>query len=444
MTAPTRPRRVALAALVASLGLLPLAGASLAGGDGPPSAKAPFVVHEWGTFTSVQGADGVGLEGLAHEEEALPDFVYSRAKVRACPLRDQGYKGLERPAQRVTQKMETPVLYFHTDVARRARVRVDFVKGLITQWYPVTDLLGPPEGAADAGPIDVSRVDRSFLEWEVDLLPRGSAAPAELPAVADDVPWAFARKVDAAWVRTVPRHDPGRAGPTEAERYLFYRGLGAFTLPMTVAEDAEGRLSFRNGSAHPVAAVVALDVSAGHKSWSRYNVVTDVAPGSTASDLFGSRPRDAYREGGSEGLRSDVTKLLVSQGMNPDEARAMVDTWARSWFSTDGVRVFYVVPRPLVDALLPLKIDPAPDRVERALVGRIELLFNDRRERIERALRILAVADPKGLPPGDASWAEGILEGAGRFLEPFLRGVLASTKDPGVRAEAERRLAAVK
>src|SRR5438477_12030332 len=88
---------VIAAAAVVSVGLVRRARA-----DDPGHATAPspaiasdLVVHEWGTFTSVQGADGVSLEGLSHEEEPLPDFVYSRAKVRACPLRAKGYKGLE-------------------------------------------------------------------------------------------------------------------------------------------------------------------------------------------------------------------------------------------------------------------------------------------------------------------------------------------------------------
>ena len=440
MRSPTPSR---LAALVVGLGLLPLAGASFAGDEGPPP-KAPFTVHEWGTFTSVQGADGITLEGLAHEEEALPEFVYSRTKVRECPLRAQGYKGLEQPAQRVTQKMETPVLYFHASEPRRVRVRVDFVKGLITQWYPVTDLLGPPEGACDAGPIDVSKVERSFLEWEVDLLPRTGPAPTEIPSVAKDDPWAFARDVDAAWVRTVPRKGPERAGPTEAEHYLFYRGLGAFTLPMTVTTDEEGRLSFHNGSAHEVPIVVALEVNAGKKWTGRHRVVSRVAAGETATDLLQGREAGSWRDGGTEGLRSDMEKILGSQRMNPDEARAMIATWARSWFSADGVRVFYVVPRPLVDALLPLKIDPAPDAIERALVGRIEVLTNQRRTRLESALRTLAAAGPKAPTPGELVVAQRHLEEPGRFLEPFLRGVLAGTTDPVVRAEAEKRLAAVK
>src|SRR2546422_9482704 len=73
-----------------------------------PAQKSEFVVHEWGTFTSVQGSDGTVLEGLQHEEEPLPDFVHARAAI----TNDHG-KGLTMPAIHVTQKMETPVIYFY-------------------------------------------------------------------------------------------------------------------------------------------------------------------------------------------------------------------------------------------------------------------------------------------------------------------------------------------
>ena len=72
---------------VAAAAAAAAAGAGLAG-DAAPRPRAPFTVHEWGTFTSMQGADGVALEGLSREEETLPAFVYSRTKVRDCPLRD--------------------------------------------------------------------------------------------------------------------------------------------------------------------------------------------------------------------------------------------------------------------------------------------------------------------------------------------------------------------
>ena len=38
-----------------------------------------YELHEWGTFTTVSGSDGVLLTGLEVEEEKLPSFVYSHA-----------------------------------------------------------------------------------------------------------------------------------------------------------------------------------------------------------------------------------------------------------------------------------------------------------------------------------------------------------------------------
>ena len=402
------------------------------------AAADPLIVHEWGTFTSIQGADGIVLEGVGHEEEPLPAFVYSRAKVRECPLRAYGYKGLEVEAEHVTQKMETPVLYFHTKTPRHVRVRVDFERGLISQWYPVTDLLGPAEGARDAGPLDLSKIDRSFLEWDVDLLPREGPAPAEIPAVVAGEPWTLARQVDAAWVRTVPRKGPERMGPTEAEHYLFYRGLGTFTLPMKATFAEGGGLSFENGSAHGVAEVFAIEVREGGRE-GRYGFANDVRPGSVAHDLLKGLPFVAWPERGVWGLKDEVEKILVGHGMARDEARAMVATWSRSWFSSEGTRILYVVPRPLVDALLPLRIDPKPDAIERVLLGRIECIPPAVQAEVEKALvdRVAGYA-----PARDA--AEARLARLGRFLEPHLRRVVATAKDPAAAKAAAVLLSATK
>ena len=42
--------------------------------------SGPLVVHEWGTFVSMEGSDGLVLEGLHHDEEDLPAFVHSRGR----------------------------------------------------------------------------------------------------------------------------------------------------------------------------------------------------------------------------------------------------------------------------------------------------------------------------------------------------------------------------
>ena len=179
-------------AVVAALTFGGLSGQAARGGEEPPKPAAeadPLIVHEWGTFTSMSGAEGVGLEGLQHEEEALPEFVYSRSEVRDCPLRKVGWKGLEVPANHVTRKMETPVIYVYSKTRRELSVRVDFLGGLLTQWYPVSDKLGPPELACDEGPLDLRKVERSFLSWEVDVIPRAEGAPPRIPEVGKGDPW---------------------------------------------------------------------------------------------------------------------------------------------------------------------------------------------------------------------------------------------------------------
>jgi hypothetical protein len=403
------------------------------------AADAPddggFVVHEWGTFTCVQGEDGAVLDGLQHEEEALPAFVYDRRKVRECPLRAVGWKGLEVPVEHVTEKMETPVLYFHTRTPRRVRVRVDLQQGLLTQWYPVCDRLGPPEGAPADGPLDLAAVDRSFLSWDVDLLPRSGPPPAEIPRVAPDDPWAFAREVDAAWVRTVPRQGPERAGPVEAEHYLFYRGLGTFALPFHARVGEAGDVSFENASPHAVARVVAMEVT-DDGCRGRYDVHCDLAAGARKGDLLAGRPLVPWSDASVGALESDVAKILRGQGMTPDEARAMVRTWSRSWFHTPGLRVLYVVPRAVVDAWLPLHIDPAPTDLRRALVGRIECIPPATRAADEAAVRTLATPAGVDAAPEAVEAARATLAARGRFLEPHLRRVAATTADPAVRDAA--------
>ena len=71
-----------------------------------PPASDPLTVHEWGTFTSMQGPDGVWLEGLHHEEEALPAFVHTMGNTEGEVRRTKG--GVD--VVRVTRKMETPVI----------------------------------------------------------------------------------------------------------------------------------------------------------------------------------------------------------------------------------------------------------------------------------------------------------------------------------------------
>ncbi len=402
-----------------------------AGGPPAPPVATPLVVHEWGTFTSLQGSDGVGLEGLQREEERLPSFVYSRTQVRDCPLRRYGYKGLEVPVTHVTQKMETPVLYFHTASPRRARVRVDFVKGLISQWYPVSDLMGPPERSPADGPLDLATVDRSFLQWDVDLLPRSGAPPSEIPAVAAGDPWSFAREVDAAYVRTVPREGPERMGPTEAEHYLFYRGLGTFTLPIAAKSGPGGKAIFVNDGDVALPFAFALEMGA---EKGRFRALGPVGAHAVAEASLAKEPLRAAADVVKD-LSDEVARVLHGQGLFEDEARAMVRTWARSWFSSEGTRILYLVPRATTDAILPLSITPAPDSIVRVLVGRLEFLTLD-----AEAEAVSALKARRSSAPAVRADADRRLARFDRFLESVVRRARAVSSDPDVVASADAML----
>src|SRR5438874_12080945 len=119
----------------------------------PPISNAdPLVVHEWGTFLSVQGSDGVTLGGMVDSEEVLPSFVEQR-----------GLPSWQRML--MFTKMETPVTYFYTNHPRDVQVRVDMPKGILTHWFPNVHSYGPkPNGPAPAA--------GSYLDWRsVHLIP---------------------------------------------------------------------------------------------------------------------------------------------------------------------------------------------------------------------------------------------------------------------------------
>ena len=115
-----------------------------------------YQLHEWGTFTTVSGSDGRLLAGLEREEETLPAFTYSHmglengqrpdtAEIQRV-LKEYGTPGIpsrskgigKRPLKGVTVKMETPVIYFHSNEMApiHAKVKVGFNGGTISQWYP--------------------------------------------------------------------------------------------------------------------------------------------------------------------------------------------------------------------------------------------------------------------------------------------------------------------
>lgn len=362
-----------------------------------------MVVHEWGTFTTVSGSDGASLEWrpLAGESD-LPSFVYAigakkglrhgetckACKHHNCSCGDGCNPGSGgecgcKSCMKASVRMETPVLYFYANREATISVKVGFPKGKVTEWYPQ------------------AREVESGIDWGgVRILP---GAKEEFPREKGESHYYPARETDAAPVRVC-----GREG-NQLEKFLFYRGVGTFPLPLTV-KLVEGRV--RLEAAEPLTAIV---FDGGRAAVHRVEKTLEIA-----------------RPSGKLDAEKELLRLLVEEGrLFEKEARAMLKTWRDSWFEP-GLRVFYLVPRKRVDEILPLTLDPAPAELERVLVGRVEVLTPE----MERAIRDLVdrLGDSK-IEVRDAATAG--LQKYGRFAEPVLRRILADATDPEVRGRIE-------
>ena len=96
----------------------------------PP--KDRLVAHEWGTFTSIAGKDGVALEWRPlNGATDLPKFVHSMQGP------DQGLRHANNKGELTAAvRMETPVIYFYANRELTISTKVEFPRGKITEWYP--------------------------------------------------------------------------------------------------------------------------------------------------------------------------------------------------------------------------------------------------------------------------------------------------------------------
>lgn len=362
------------------------AGGGGSGGAGSAANPQAFKVHEWGTFTSMVSSAGQRLPGMQHEDEALPDFVLGRA-----PALDFG-KAMEAMPGAVTQKMETPVLYFYSDQDLRVDIDVTFTDGIISQWFPEATSFWPAIGEAQA-------FAGGNMRWQVDVSPEETQAP---PAVAPDDIWAPSRRVAS---------QPIRVGD-DVEQFVFYRGLGDFDVPLEFDVSAES-ISVKNRSAERVPSAFYLHL---HPGGGYIQSLGAIEPGQSVVAQGGPKELDLNQYLAT--AKREVRESLVASGLFEDEAQAMVDTWASSYFLTPGQRVLYVLPRGWTDALLPIQIAPTPDELVRTLVGRVEILSLDRETSLMQALR---EAHANG---GNFDWRT-----LGHFAEPQLQRAMQLEAD---------------
>src|SRR5512133_699173 len=394
-------------------------------------AGPAFSAHEWGTFTSVQGADGEQSAWNPLVRTDLPSFVHDFQKLIASGCTD--YEDFSKGAARSIVRMETPVIYFYAGKERKIDVRVDFPEGRITEWYPRASGLGPSANPA---------ARKSFLEWRgVRILPPDTTevTPGQLAREGEGSHYYAARETGANLL-CMTAGKP--SGAPEYERFLFYRGTGDFHSPLTVAvSGANAALRLSTENPEPLTALFALTIQGGK---AKCLALPEVSGGKTQLADLESIPCSPLAEV-RERLGADMQRALVKQGLYADEAVAMVNTWKDQWFSEQGTRILYLLPRAWTDRTLPLTIEPATTQIVRVMVGRSEVIM----PAVEQQLHDQIVR----YSSGNAAAMKGALSSVrhlalGRFLEPAVGRVIRANPDLAEAAwklaEAAREPAAAK
>jgi hypothetical protein len=328
------------------------------------AAQGGLTVHEWGTFTSVADESGEAVRWVSLRPPAdLPCFVYHL-----------GAQCVKCAASRV--RMETPVIYFYAPRALTASVHVDLPSGVVSEWYPAA-AVSPSSG--------ITYGNSGKIEWKgVEVTP--GAAPL-LPKTAEPSHYYAARETDAA---------PLRVGAQD-EKLLFYRGIADFDVPVAPRFLPDGKLELRNAGPEVIPFALVLENRGGRigfrlvRNWTGKLLLDP--PELTA---------------GAETVHEELAGALREAGLFPKEAAAMIETWRDSWFE-EGMRIFYLVPRAKVDVVLPIRIEPKPQALERVFVGRVEVLSPAMRQAIQTAL---AAGDTVTLAK------------YGRFVRPFCDQIL--------------------
>ena len=330
-------------------------------------------VHEWGTFTVLQGSDGKIIQWYQAPDKLvdLPPFVQQHSSAFSKARSANLFAGLD------SVRMETPVLYFYPEKTMAIRVEASFPDGRITEVFP---------------PSSYSFNKAEDALWRGTLLPPDSPEKSRIPAAtgAKGRHYAAARAVPEAWLfsQLLPGSNveptptpPAQPKADPIDHFIFYRGAGnADAFPIrAVEQEKPGSYQLTNFYHETIPKLFALRVVDGQSSWTTVNQLTRVGYDEKQKKTINQQTITFPESTGSDTeiaaeLREAMIASLHTEGLTIAEAKAMVATWDDLWFTDPGTRVLAILPQSFADEMVPLHITPTPTKLERVFVARLELI----------------------------------------------------------------------
>ena len=371
-----------------------VAATSFALATEPTPKEVAMKVHEWGTFTVLQGSNGHPIAWYQAPREIvdLPPFVHQNSMFN----KSRGSSGLD------LIRMETPVLYFYPEGEQPVDIHVSatFNNGRITEIFPPAYTNSPPNSTV----------------WQGTLLPPDSPDREKVPTAKGKrgSHYAAARAVPEAWlfrgeqhpeiadryaqmIAQSPDHPALPDDPTAEpiDHFIFYRGAGnpgGFSIQARQSSKNPSKYTLKNSKKATIPKLFALRVIDDRSSWLE---ITDLKQAKYSRSGMKHEQSFVFPEpiqpvaDTAEDLCSAMVAALTSEGLTKDEALAMVATWDNLWFKEPGTRVLAVLPQVFADEMVPLKISPKPTTLERVFVARLELI-----NRAQEAMLVKVLNDP--------------------------------------------------
>jgi hypothetical protein len=372
----------------------------------PAAAAGSLIIHEWGTFTSFQDSRGRTIPGINVDDEPVPKFVHRLSEAQIFTTRStpaSWSQGAPRCHPEVTLRLETPVLYFYPQSGfafdQPFDVRASFTDGWLTEFFPAAAARNP------GFPQDLQQSARGSIQWKALRLSRESSA--SMPETTEHV-WLAPRNVKSAVVIN--------SDGAEAEKYLFYRGVGHLDAPIVVSEEADSlSISLRKGEKLLTSLPRMWIVQVSADKQLTYRSIKPAMQRTVTAALPSANPAP----NGLAALRLELKAALTAEGLYEDEADAMLATWQLSYFDSEGMRVFFVLPRSWTDAQLPLSTS-VPADITRVMLGRVELISAHQEASLKNLYELPATAfDAPPLYYQDQSVLELMSDGATSHAELY-------------------------
>jgi hypothetical protein len=367
-----------------------------------------LIVHEWGTFTSLEDESGTPIGGINTDDEPVPAFVHDLHRIIDGPSeipRQIFAKGLPvcDPDPDVRVRLETPVIYFHLPAAGPQSIKLDvdvtFHGGWLTQYYPDAEVSAPGLRVNPSGGIGkLDSTTDGTLSWHGLTIGTNNAGPATKAPV-----WLAPRAVDAAGVTTANN---------ESERFLFYRGVGNILPPVQVSLSSDGEdMNIKADSPEIMRTLWLVDVkNDGRCAVRSLGSRTEVAYDSMLAPVaFADRE---YSTNTVAAIRKALKTEMVHEGLFADEADALLNTWETSYFRRPGLRLFFMVPTAWTNRVLPLHLS-VDANMNRVMIGRIEIVTPQ-----QRALLAMIA---KGPASNAGTWLSAALKQAGGGGEDYYK-----------------------